>query len=138
MVKLDHIAIIVSKLENLKFYEAIGFRETWRKERARDTVVMMESEGWGDCGEDSEKSAGDVVTLEVFVDPNHPERLTGPEQMGLRHVGFSVGNLDEMIERLQKNGIPCEEVRTDWFGRRFTFVKDFDGQPVEIKERVQN
>ena len=124
-MKLDHIAIIVSKLENLKFYEAIGFRETWRKERARDTVVMMES------GEENDE---DSVVLEIFVDPNHPERASQPEQMGLRHVGFSVENLDRFLERLQKNGIPCEEVRTDWFGRRFTFVKDPDGQPVEIKE----
>ena len=30
--------------------------------------------------------------------------------------------------------IECEEVRTDWFGRRFTFVKDPDGQPIELIE----
>ena len=124
-MKLDHIAIIVSKLENLKFYEAIGFRETWRKERARDTVVMMESEAGS--GENS-------VVLEIFVDPNHPERASQPEAKGLRHIGFSVEDLDEMIGKLAEAGMDCEEVRTDWFGRKFTFVKDPDGQPVEIKE----
>ena len=31
--------------------------------------------------------------------------------------------------------IECEEVRTDWFGRRFTFVKDPDGQPIELIEQ---
>ena len=30
----------------------------------------------------------------------------------------------------------CEEVRTDWFGRRFTFCKDPDGQPIELKEKI--
>ena len=32
--------------------------------------------------------------------------------------------------------VECEEIRTDWFGRRFTFTKDPDGQPIELKERT--
>ena len=28
----------------------------------------------------------------------------------------------------------CEPVKKDWFGRRFTFVKDMDNQPIEINE----
>lgn len=31
--------------------------------------------------------------------------------------------------------VECEEIRTDWFGAKFTFTKDTDGQPIELKER---
>lgn len=30
--------------------------------------------------------------------------------------------------------VECENIRTDWFGRRFTFTKDPDGQPIELTE----
>lgn len=112
---LDHIALIVSREENLSFYEQLGFKETKRIERSYDTVVFMENDG---------------IVLEAFVDPNHPERITGPEAKGLRHIAFCVDSLDDLK-------LPCEEIRTDWFGRRFTFIKDPDGQPIELKEKNQ-
>ena len=102
---LDHIALIVSSEDSLRFYEKLGFRETERFERSYDIVVFMT------CGN---------ITLEIFVDPNHPERVNSPEAKGLRHVAVTVDKI--------------EDIRTDWFGRRFTFVKDPDGLPIEIKE----
>lgn len=115
MVGLDHIALIVSSEEYLRFYEKLEFTEKNRIERPYDTVVFLE------CGN---------LILEVFVDPNHPGRITNPEAMGLRHIALSVEDLDAIT-----NVVECEEIRTDWFGRRFTFTKDLDGQPIELKER---
>ena len=114
-MELDHIALIVSKEENLSFYEKLGFIEKNRIERGYDTVVFMECDG---------------LLLEVFIDPNHPERVSGPEAMGLRHIAFVVDDLEEVMRDVE-----CEEIRTDWFGRRFTFTKDPDGQPIELKEK---
>ena len=114
-MELDHIALIVSKEENLAFYEKLGFVEKNRIERGYDTVVFL--------------SCGDVV-LEVFVDSNHPERVSGPEALGLLHWCFVVESLEEVMSVVE-----CEEIRTDWFGRRFTFTKDPDGQPIELKEK---
>ena len=111
---LDHVAIIVSSIESLKFYEKLGFRETKRIERSHDIVVFMECES---------------VVLEIFVDPNHPKRLSYPEAFGLRHMAFRVNNLDDVVKEIE-----CEEIRTDWFGRRFAFAKDPDGLPIELKE----
>ena len=113
MVGLDHIALIVSKEENLSFYEKLGFREVKRIERSYDTVVFMEGNGF---------------IIEVFIDPNHPARASNPEALGLRHIAF-------IVEDLSKVDVECEEIRTDWFGRRFTFTKDPDGQPIELKEK---
>lgn len=115
MIGLDHIALIVSSEDSLNFYKKLGFRESRRIERSYDTVLLMR------CG---------LVVLEIFIDPKHPERVSNPEAKGLRHVAFTVENLDEMTEILDG-----EEIRTDWFGRRFTFTKDPDGQPIELKER---
>ena len=114
MVGLDHIALIVSSEESLKFYKELGFTEIKRIERSYDTVVFVQ------CGQ---------VALEIFIDPKHPERVTEPEAKGLRHIAFSVENLEEVMK-----AVKCEEIKTDWFGRRFTFTKDPDGQPIELTE----
>ena len=114
-MELDHIAMIVSKEENLAFYEKLGFKEEKRIERGYDTVVFLESGG---------------LFLEVFIDSNHPQRVSGPEAFGLRHLCFVVDDLEEVM-----SVVDCEEIRTDWFGRRFTFTKDSDGQPIELKEK---
>ncbi|BDZ84422.1 hypothetical protein Lac2_25560 [Claveliimonas bilis] len=115
MVGLDHIALIVSSEESIQFYEKLGFKETKRIERSYDTVVFMR------CGQ---------VGLEIFIDPKHPERVSDPEAKGLRHIAFSVNNWDKVLKN-----IGCESVQTDWFGRKFTFTVDPDGQPIELIEQ---
>ena len=117
-MELDHIALIVSKEENLSFYEKLGFKEENRIERGYDTVVFMENNS---------------IVLEIFIDPNHPARVSGPEALGLRHIAFVVESLEEVMRDVE-----CEEIRTDWFGRRFTFCRDYDGQPIELKEKEKN
>lgn len=112
---LDHVALIVSKEENLRFYKKLGFDETKRFERSYDTVVFMECDG---------------IVLEIFVDPKHPERISEPETNGLRHIAFTVENLEAIMEK-----VPCTEIKKDWFGRRFVFTKDLDGQPIELNEK---
>ena len=111
----DHIALIVSSEKSIQFYEKLGFKETKRIERSYDTVIFMR------CGQ---------VILELFVDPNHPERVAAPEAKGLRHIAFSVDSLDAVMKELERG-----EVRTDWFGRRFTFTMDPDGQSIELIEQ---
>ena len=114
-MELDHIALIVSSEGCLRFYEKLGFKESKRIERGYDTVVFMENNS---------------IVLEIFIDPNHPARVSKPEALGLRHIAFTVDDLSKV-------DVECEEIRTDWFGRRFTFTKDPDGQPIELKEKVR-
>lgn len=113
-MKLDHIALIVSKEENLAFYEKLGFKEEKRIERGYDTVVFMENNS---------------IVLEIFIDPNHPVRVNGSEALGLRYIAFLVESLEEAMRDME-----CEEIRTDWFGRRFTFTRDLDGQLIELSD----
>lgn len=77
----------------------------------------------------------DQYCIELFSFPNPPARLSRPEAAGLRHLAFAVERLDEMVERLQAHGVPCEPIRTDeCTGRRFTFFQDPDGLPLELYE----
>ena len=114
-MELDHIVLIVSTVECLSFYKKLGFEEKNRIERGYDTVVFMEN---------------GALLLEVFIGPNHPARVTNPEAGGLRNFCLIVEDLDEVVKSVQ-----CEEIRTDWFGRRFTICRDYDGQPIELKEK---
>ena len=116
-MELDHVALIVSKEENLAFYRKLGFKEKNRIERGYDTVVFMENNS---------------IVLEIFIDPNHSERVSGPEALGLRHIAFVVDSLEEVMREVE-----CKEIRTDWFGRRFTFTKDSDGQSIELREKTK-
>lgn len=115
MVDLDHIALIVSSENSLSFYEKLGFTESKRIERSYDTVVFMRCE---------------QIVLEIFIDPKHPERVSEPETYGLRHIAFLVDNLEKVMKSVE-----CEKIGTDWFGRKFTFTKDPDGQPIELIEK---
>ena len=56
---LHHIAIISSTEKNVEFYGSLGFNEMFRKSRVYDSIVFLE--GYG-------------MQLEMFIDPNHPER----------------------------------------------------------------
>ncbi|SFC70289.1 putative lyase [Pragia fontium] len=73
--------------------------------------------------------------IELFSFPSPPPRVSQPEACGLRHLAFSVGDLDVAVAELKASGVECEEVRIDpYTGKRFTFFSDPDGLPLEFYE----
>jgi glyoxylase I family protein len=71
----------------------------------------------------------------LFSFPNPPGRVSRPEARGLRHLAFTVENIEESIEELSSKQVICEPIRTDEFtGKRFTFFADPDGLPIELVE----
>ena len=119
-----HIAIICSDWEQAReFYvNKLGFeliREAYRPAR-NDYLRMLK------LGE---------TTLEIFINPENPERVNNPEAKGLRHLAFRVENAEEAAAWLNSRGIETEPIREDQVnGGRFTFFKDPDGLPLEIHE----
>ncbi len=111
---LHHFAIIVSSEKSIDFYEKLGFRVSFRKERKYDIVVLME--GYG-------------IQIEMFIDPNHPERANKPEHMGLRHIALKVDSVEEITREFE-----CGEIVSDWKGQRFVYTHDPDGLPIEFHE----
>ena len=123
---VHHIAIICSNYERSKhFYvNLLGFaviREVFRD--ARQSYKL-------DLKVDAH------TQIELFSFPNPPQRPQHPEACGLRHLAFSVSDLDAAIADLATKGIATEPVRVDeWTGKRFTFFKDPDGLPLELYEQ---
>ena len=119
-----HIAVICSDWEQAReFYvNKLGFeliREAYRPAQ-NDYLRLLR------LGE---------TTLEIFINPGNPERVTNPEAKGLRHLAFRVDNAEEAAAWLNSRGIETEPIREDAVnGGRFTFFKDPDGLPLEIHE----
>ena len=122
--KQHHIAVISSSWEAAKdFYvDKLGFaliREVYRP--AQDDYLRMLRQG--------------DTTLELFIRPDAPQRVTNPEAMGLRHLAFHVEDIEPVVRWLNGMGIETEPIREDKVnGGRFTFFRDPDGLPLEIHE----
>lgn len=112
---LDHIAIICSSEQSIDFYKHLGFEEISRDDRGYDILIFLK--GYG-------------VLLEMFVDPNHPERVDRPEAMGLRHLALRVDSVKDTLEELMLEAEPIRERE----GKHYTFFKDPDGLPIELHE----
>lgn len=124
-MKIHHIAIICSDYQvSKKFYtEILGLqilREVYRSER--DSYKL-------DLG------IGDQYVIELFSFPNPPARPSRPESCGLRHLAFSVENIEEKRNELIGKGLICEDIRIDEFtDRKFFFTQDPDDLPLEFYE----
>ena len=123
--KIHHIAIIGTDYQASKdFYvNKLGFaviRENYRPQR-NDWKIDLDM--------------GNGVELELFIEPNPPKRVTGPEACGLRHLAFHVEDVEQAVAELAQLGIECELVRVDEFTqKRMTFFFDPDRLPLEIHE----
>ncbi|MBK4714056.1 MULTISPECIES: VOC family protein [Tenebrionibacter/Tenebrionicola group] len=123
---VHHIAIIATDYARSKaFYcDILGFTlmsEVYREER----------DSWkGDLALNGQ------YTLELFSFPFPPARLSHPEACGLRHLAFSVNDLDAAVAHLAHHGIHSEPVRRDPLtDKRFTFFTDPDGLPLELYQQ---
>jgi glyoxylase I family protein len=122
---VHHIAIICSDYERSKtFYtEVLGctiILETFRAERNSYKLDL---------------AINGTYIIELFSFPGPPARPSRPEACGLRHLAFSVDNIENSIANLSGKGITCEPVRIDTLtNKRFTFFADPDGLPLELYE----
>jgi glyoxylase I family protein len=123
--RIHHVAIICSDYQQSRhFYvDLLGLpviQETYREARQSYKLDLQVGEG---------------TQIELFSFPNPPKRLNSPEACGLRHLAFTVDDLDSTIADLTAKGIAVEPVRVDELtGKRFTFFKDPDGLPLELYE----
>jgi glyoxylase I family protein len=122
---VHHIAIICSNYEKSKqFYTKILglsiIREVYREERKSFKLDL---------------ALNGQYVIELFSFPDPPKRSSGPESCGLRHLAFSVDDMEKSIRSLTEKGVITEPIRIDEFtGKRFTFFNDPDGLPLELYE----
>ncbi|MFK3843550.1 VOC family protein [Serratia sp. NPDC087055] len=123
--QVHHIAVIGSNYEASKhFYcDILGFTllgEFYRAER----------DSWK-----ANLALNGQYSIELFSFPSPPARVSRPEACGLRHLAFSVDDIEQAIRHLQNAGVVCEPVRVDPYTQsRFTFFSDPDGLPLELYE----
>lgn len=126
--KVNHIAIIASEIErSIAFYvDVLGFtviRKVYRQERDSWKVDLALHEDY---------------LIELFTFPDAPQRLSYPEALGLRHLAFTVADIEVCIAELQAKGVKTETIRIDPFtGCRCVFFADPDGLPLELVEIKQ-
>ncbi|WDF48499.1 VOC family protein [Chryseobacterium sp. KACC 21268] len=124
-MKIHHIAIICSDYKvSKKFYtEVLGLniiREVYREARQSYKLDL---------------AIGEHYVIELFSFPNPPERPSRPESCGLRHLAFSVDNVQEKRNELVEKGLDCEDIRIDEFTeKKFFFTTDPDNLPLEFYE----
>jgi glyoxylase I family protein len=122
---VHHIAIICSDYKRSKtFYtEVLGCTivlETFRAERNSYKLDL---------------AVNGTYVIELFSFPDPPARTSRPEACGLRHLAFSVDNIETSIEFLKSKDVTCEPIRVDELtNKRFTFFADPDGLPLELYE----
>ena len=122
---IHHIAILTDRYERSKIFytEVLGFEiiaETYRKER--DSYKL-------------DLSINGLYQIELFSFPDYKERASYPEAKGLRHLAFSVENLDSAVSELMAKNVEVQSIRTDEItGKRFCFFYDPNGQPLELYE----
>ena len=121
-----HVAVICSDYERSRqFYvEVLGLEvvgEAYRAGRRSHKLDLRLPDG---------------TQVELFSFPDPPPRASYPEACGLRHLAFAVADIDAAVTHLTGCGVTVEPVRTDEYtGRRFTFLPDPDGLPLELYER---
>jgi glyoxylase I family protein len=126
---VHHIAIIVANYEQSKYFytNILGFsivREIFRAERNSYKLDL---------------AMNGVFTIELFSFPNPPARPSQPESCGLRHLAFSVDDIEIVINDLKLKGVDCEPIRVDpYTQKRFTFFADPDGLPLELYEAIDD
>ena len=122
---IHHVAIICRDYERSKsFYTGVlGFtikQEVYRKERASFKLDLC---------------LNGHYFIELFSFPDPPARASGPEAAGLRHLAFSVVDIEAAVDQLVQKHIEVEPIRVDEYtGKRFCFFRDPDGLPLELYE----
>ncbi|HEX8549855.1 MAG TPA: VOC family protein [Cytophagaceae bacterium] len=123
---LHHIAIICSDYAKSKhFYTSVlGFeiiQEVYREQRASYKLDL---------------SLNGLYLIELFSFLDPPQRISGPEAAGLRHIAFEVESVEDCVEILSGHKIRVEPIRIDELtGKKFTFLFDPDGLPIEVYEK---
>lgn len=122
---IHHVAVICRDYAHSKYFytEILGLTvvaETYRE--ARDSYKL-------------DLAVNSLYQIELFSFPNPPARPSRPEAAGLRHLAFSVLDIEQTHTYLGQKGVACEDIRVDEFTqKKFFFIADPDDLPIEFYE----
>lgn len=125
--RIDHVGVITTDVERAaEFYiEELGFTETRRLETSHSgTIIFVGLNG---------------TEIELFGGGRPREQTQGGgREVGYSHVTLLVDNVDGEYARLRERGVEfyIEPTTTD-SGLRLAFLRDPDGNPIELLQRPE-
>lgn len=125
-MKFHHAAITVNDLaESIAFYtEKLGFSliQTFERPDLKGKAAFIK--------------LGDFhVELWEFEDvQNNKDALDNIKIKGIRHLAFSVENIDVVVQELKAKGIEILEIKMGASGKRYAFFADPNGVALELYE----
>ena len=125
MIKaFEHVTITVSDLErSIDFYQRVlGFK----------VLGMLEQNG-GDFKIVYLDAGGATIELFHFKEKGRPLTEAKDLDIGIKHIGFKVDNVDEAVKKLKETGVRFTLEPFDATGGvRIAFFKDPDGILIEL------
>ena len=121
-LKYLHTMVRVQDLEKtMAFFELLGMRQTRRmdSEKGRFSLVFMAAEGDEDC------------PVELTWNWDGDEGLPS-DSRHFGHLAYEVGNIYEMCDHLQKNGVVINRPPRDG---RMAFIRSPDNISVELLQQ---
>lgn len=125
MIKaFDHVTITVSDLErSVDFYQRI---------LGLEVMGMLEQNG-GNFKIVYLDAGGAIIELFHFKQGGQPLPEVKDSDIGIKHIGFRVDNVDEVVKKLKEAGIRFTLEPFDATGGvRIAFFKDPDGILIEL------
>lgn len=121
-MKLHHVALTIKDLEiSLPFYESnFGFKEIkrFRRDDMGATGCMIENEN---------------IIIELWQYDNFKEGTKEDMSFGgIKHIAFTEDYVEAVYNRFTEKGIVCGPLRKGASGGVYFFLKDPDGNEIEI------
>jgi lactoylglutathione lyase len=125
---INHIGIRVKELERSReFYHRLGFEMLWHSEAHRVAGLR--------------NAAGVELNLIINSDDDNGGKNilmdVAPKYPGYTHASFRVTSMDRAVRALEENGIAISEGPINLGGEIAVFVRDPDGNVIELAEIVR-
>jgi len=126
-MKVHHIALSVKNLEEtVNFYKKLfGFEEVKnfeRKDLGGKAIFLKLNE----------------IQLEIWEFNNkikNKDDFSNLNILGIKHIAFEVNDIEKTYNEIKSRGIEISEPKQGASGKRYCFLKDPNGFPLELYEK---
>lgn len=141
LTHFDHLTIVVRDVSRAKeFFAALGFREAMS--------VVIKGEPFASYMGVPDIEADHITLVLEDVSPRteiqllkyrHPDPLPDPHirdlnKIGMNHICFAVGNVEEEVAKLRACGFETRSAIMDFHSRKLVFIDGPEGVTVELAE----
>ena len=138
--KIDHISIVVSNItESTEFFTSLGFSvqdEALLEGEWISSIVGLEDVKTRYVRLSLPGAATYLELMEYYSPPFQQDNgISKANQVGFRHMAFEVDNIDEIVEKLQAQGIQFQsQVQDNNAGKQLIYFLGPDGVILELAQ----